>query len=267
MSQVSSVKVLILGGKFVGKSDLHYKRNIVCDEILSSIEILDFSRSLQEEKQLNLNELRDTILWADGCVIVYSICDMLSFKRAQDYLRAVNDNRNSINVPVILLGNKRDLEIRREVDLKKGRQVAVQFGCQFYEISAADSFVGVSLAFENLIREIRSLNARRRENQISHQNHFHSHSNHSHNQAHNAHKKLSLITVSRVFGAVFGRNTSPSTCSLSPPNYFQCQSNTPQELDFDYKPKTSENTLNGCRRKKSVFIRPQQKQSLPVMSL
>lgn len=38
-----------------------------------------------------------------------------------------------------------------------GQELSLQFGCQFYEVSAAEHWAGVSLAFQSLLREARSL--------------------------------------------------------------------------------------------------------------
>ncbi|RWS26101.1 ras-related and estrogen-regulated growth inhibitor-like protein, partial [Leptotrombidium deliense] len=242
-----TISIRFLTRRFIGEyksnSDLYYKREVVCDDLTSNVEIMDTSR--KNENDLKGEEMRDAIQWADGYVIVYSICDQQSFKLAQKYMKAISDIRSTTNNALILLGNKHDLEFRREVDVKDARRIALEHGCQFNEISAADSYLGVSLAFDSLIREIRAIHGRRTPHCSQHMN---------------AHKKLSLVTVSRVFGAVFGRQSST-------PHYFQCQSNSNNEFDFEYKPKTSTVSLNGCRRKKSIFIPTQQKQSLPVVSL
>lgn len=62
----------------------------------------------------------------------------------------------SVQVPLLLLGNKRDLEHVRQVMVEDGQELALRLRCQFYEVSAADSCVGVRLAFQALIRETRS---------------------------------------------------------------------------------------------------------------
>lgn len=37
-----------------------------------------------------------------------------------------------------------------------GQEVSLTFGCQFYEVSAAEHCAGVSLAFQSLVREARA---------------------------------------------------------------------------------------------------------------
>ena len=56
--------------------------------------------------------------------------------KAQEFLKAVNRRCAPVYFPIILVGNKRDLEMGREVEVKEGRSVALKFGCQFYEVSS-----------------------------------------------------------------------------------------------------------------------------------
>ncbi|XP_050734258.1 uncharacterized protein LOC127007387 isoform X2 [Eriocheir sinensis] len=57
----------------------------------------------------------------------------------------------------LLLGNKRDLEHIRRVWTDEGEALSLQFSCQFYEVSAAESLLGVHLAFHSLLKEARAL--------------------------------------------------------------------------------------------------------------
>lgn len=77
-------------------------------------------------------------------------CDHLSSSTVEE------TDCESTRLPLILLGNKRDLEHVRQVMLEDGQELALKFRCQFYEVSAAESFVGVRLAFQGLVREARA---------------------------------------------------------------------------------------------------------------
>lgn len=69
-------------------------------------------------------------------MVVYSICDRKSFQAAQCYLNIINKIKgiSTIKVPIVLLGNKRDLEVGRQVGLEEGRSVAIKYDCQFFEV-------------------------------------------------------------------------------------------------------------------------------------
>lgn len=85
---------------------------------------------------VRLEDIKSQIIWAQAYVVVYSICDVKSFLTAQYYLSIITKIKGitNINVPIVLLGNKRDLEIGRKVGLDEGRSAAIKFGSQFYEV-------------------------------------------------------------------------------------------------------------------------------------
>ncbi|EEC14557.1 conserved hypothetical protein, partial [Ixodes scapularis] len=103
--------------------------------------------------------LYDHITWADAFVLVYDICERASFDQARALLETLVALRGARSAPMILLGNKRDLEHCRQVGVDDGHEASLHFHCQFYEVSAAENYVGVSLAFQSLIRETRALQA------------------------------------------------------------------------------------------------------------
>ncbi|GIY97604.1 ras-like protein family member 12 [Caerostris extrusa] len=100
--------------------------------------------------------LQDHIDWADAYVVVYSVCDKSTFETARRLLEKVSLSKGARRAPAILLGNKRDLERGRQVTVDDGHEASLQFRCQFYEVSAAENYVGVSLAFQSLMREARA---------------------------------------------------------------------------------------------------------------
>ena len=89
-----------------------------------------------------------------GFVLVYSIVkdetleDLVALR---DQILEANPNPD---VPMILVGNKLDLEDERVVSKKEGDQQATAFNCvNFVEVSAKED-IGVSGAFETLIRTV-----------------------------------------------------------------------------------------------------------------
>ncbi|KAI7105883.1 Ras-like [Hortaea werneckii] len=59
--------------------------------------------------------------------------------------------------PIIVVGNKCDLESEREVSTEEGKELARSFGCKFIETSAK-SRINVDNAFYDIVREIRKYN-------------------------------------------------------------------------------------------------------------
>ncbi|GFY46272.1 hypothetical protein TNIN_468581 [Trichonephila inaurata madagascariensis] len=132
----SRLKVLVLGARGVGKSavtvryltrryigeyssssEFLYKQSINFDNVTTEVEILDTSQC--EDHCC----LQDHIKWADAYVVVYSVCDRSTFEVARKLLETVNLSKGARRVPAILL---------------------------------AENYVGVSLAFQSLMREARA---------------------------------------------------------------------------------------------------------------
>jgi len=96
-----------------------------------------------------------------GFLIVYSISDKASFERLQDFYNNIyrvkeDEIPKGSKIPIIIVGNKCDLEQYRVVTTEQGQDFAKSIGCQFIEASAKTR-VGVEEAYFNLVRRIREL--------------------------------------------------------------------------------------------------------------
>nr|XP_022293541.1 ras-related and estrogen-regulated growth inhibitor-like protein [Crassostrea virginica] len=165
----SSLRVMVMGGENTGKSavtvrfltkrfigeynsniDLLYKSCIKQEDYLTDIEILDTC----SKRNNSSSPSADTQMsWADAYVIVYSICDACSFEKAKTLLENISKVRSNSYLPVLLLGNKTDLEHRRAVGVEEGHQAALEYNCQYYEVSAAENYVTINIAFQALLRD------------------------------------------------------------------------------------------------------------------
>ena len=88
---------------------------------------------------------------ADCCLLVYDITSKKSFEKIKDYyIDKLKENCSKI-VKIILLGNKTDLNEKREVSSKEGADLAEKNGYIFMESSCVDNY-NVSNAFETLIQ-------------------------------------------------------------------------------------------------------------------
>ena len=90
----------------------------------------------------------------EGFIICYSICDRHSFQEALEYRKLIARVRLTEEIPLVLVANKLDLQSQRKVSTEEGRNLAMQFGCPFYETSAALR-CNVDESFFTLVREIR----------------------------------------------------------------------------------------------------------------
>ncbi|XP_044041487.1 EF-hand calcium-binding domain-containing protein 4B isoform X1 [Siniperca chuatsi] len=72
---------------------------------------------------------------ADGVVVMYDVTVEESFKAVQPWLTNVQDAAGE-GIPVLLLGNKMDMDGDREVSFKEAEQLAYENKVMFFEVSA-----------------------------------------------------------------------------------------------------------------------------------
>ncbi|CAN2391132.1 Ras family, partial [Pristimantis euphronides] len=94
--------------------------------------------------------------WADGFILVYSICDRDNFNVVQQQLQRLRQlKKRHDSVPIIIVGNKRDLQHRRVISSEEGRLLAISSDCDFFEISAAETYHGSLVVFHQLLETVR----------------------------------------------------------------------------------------------------------------
>lgn len=165
---LKSYKVVILGDGGVGKTALtiqlclnhfiesydptiedSYRKHAVIDEEACLIEILDTAG--QEE----YTALRDQwIREGDGFLIVYSITQHNTFDRVERFKQQINRVKDSDDIPVVIVGNKSDKGLDREVTTEDGKALARQMRCEFVETSAKTR-QNLELAYYTAVRLIR----------------------------------------------------------------------------------------------------------------
>ncbi|KAK1798535.1 hypothetical protein P4O66_006832 [Electrophorus voltai] len=97
------------------------------------------------------------LAWASAFLVVYSIDNKCSFEICQQYLEMVTPYTKGLQPesPIILLGNKVDMERYRQVSQTDGETLAARFGCTFFEVSACLDFPSVQHVFHEAVREAR----------------------------------------------------------------------------------------------------------------
>ncbi|XP_046401716.1 ras-related and estrogen-regulated growth inhibitor-like protein [Ischnura elegans] len=177
----SALTVRYLTRRFIGeyrsKTDLLYRQTMTINNTPLEVEIVDVSGSESEDE----NDVfpAEEVAWADGCLVVYSITDRDSFAYAEETLRRLRPSPSddsasssgsdtesvadsspspSPQQPLVLLGNKADLEHLRQVQGTEGKTAASRFSsnAKFYEVSVAENSKDLYEAFETLITECSS---------------------------------------------------------------------------------------------------------------
>jgi GTPase KRas protein len=89
-----------------------------------------------------------------GFILVYSIASRATFERLDVFRQSML--RVKRQKPIFMLvGNKADKQLEREVTREEGMQLAKEFGCEFLETSAKTA-LNVERLFTNLVRNLRS---------------------------------------------------------------------------------------------------------------
>lgn len=91
---------------------------------------------------------------AMGIMLVYDITQEKSFENIKNWIRNIEENA-STDVEKMLLGNKCELNEKRQVTKERGEQLAIEYGIKFLETSAKNS-INVEEAFFTLARDIKS---------------------------------------------------------------------------------------------------------------
>ena len=99
---------------------------------------------------------------ADCCLLVYDISNKYSFDQLKDYFIETIKEKCKKNIQIILLGNKTDLEDKRQVSAEEGANLALVNNYIFLETSCLKN-KNVADAFETLI-EITNREAKKAKN-------------------------------------------------------------------------------------------------------
>ena len=87
---------------------------------------------------------------ADCCLLVYDISNKYSFDQLKDYFIETIKEKCKKNIQIILLGNKTDLEDKRQVSPEEGANLALANNYIFLETSCLKN-KNVAYAFATLI--------------------------------------------------------------------------------------------------------------------
>ncbi|KAN0099292.1 Ras family domain containing protein [Hyaloscypha variabilis] len=161
-------KLVLVGGGGVGKTCLtiqliqshfvdeydptiedNYRKQCVIDEEVALLDVLDTAG--QEEYSAMREQYMRT---GEGFMLVYSITSRQSFEEVLTFQQQILRVKNLDYFPIMVIGNKCDLENERQVSRQEGEALARSFGCKYIETSAK-SRINVDNAFYDMVREVR----------------------------------------------------------------------------------------------------------------
>eukprot|EP01119_Soliformovum_irregulare_P002239 TRINITY_DN12523_c0_g1_i1.p1 TRINITY_DN12523_c0_g1~~TRINITY_DN12523_c0_g1_i1.p1 ORF type:complete len:193 (-),score=30.67 TRINITY_DN12523_c0_g1_i1:53-631(-) len=167
-SSYDSYKIVVVGTGGVGKSCLtiqfvkrvwvdkydptiedSYDKVLDIDDKPCKIEILDTAGTEQ------FTSLSGVFMKSgDGFLLVYSIIAHSTIDALPDLKTQIRRVKDDDTVPMIVVGNKCDLDAQRVIQTEEGQKLANEFGVPFFEASAK-KLINVDEVFTSLVRIIR----------------------------------------------------------------------------------------------------------------
>lgn len=161
-------KLVVVGGGGVGKLaltiqliQLHfvdeydptiedlYRKQCTIDDDQVLLDVLD---TAGQEEYLAMRE--QYMRTGEGFLLVYLINSRNLLEELAAFYEQILRVKDADLVPVLVVGNKCDLEIERQVLFEEGQALAKRFGCKFLE-TLAKQRINVEEAFFDLVRLIR----------------------------------------------------------------------------------------------------------------
>ena len=171
----NKIVLLTLGESTVGKTTFikKYVNNEFNENILSTVGIDFYTKNLTfsaDEKvkliiydtcgQENYHSLSCNLLRsANGIFLIYDITQQKTFDKINEWLNDIRNLKEN-DFPIVLIGNKCDLEGIRVINRDEGENLATENGMEFYETSCQNG-TNIEDSVLTLVRKI--MNQQKRE--------------------------------------------------------------------------------------------------------
>jgi len=154
----SCISIQFINNHFVEEYDPTiedcYMKQVLIDGEIAMLEILD-TAGQEEYSALREQYLRQ----GEGFLFVYATTSRSSFQELESFviqLKRVRDTDSLEKVPIVIVGNKCDLETQRQVSTLEASDFAKAHSADFFETSALKR-VNIDESFFQLVRNIRKI--------------------------------------------------------------------------------------------------------------
>ncbi len=166
-------KILILGDSFVGKTNM-LKRFLHDEFDLNTKETVGVEFGSKNFVMENKKDIVKAQIWdtagqeryrsvtkayykgGKGALLVYDITRKTTFQNIDDWINDLRNNGDK-DMMIILIGNKSDLEEKRQVSKEQAQTKAEQYNIAFLETSAK-SGDNINKAFTELVEQVYNVN-------------------------------------------------------------------------------------------------------------
>ena len=166
------ISIILLGDTSVGKTSLlkQYHNKTFDENVLSTIgyeykldkvtikingkekiiklKIWDTAGQIRFRQQVIIT-LKNCL----GAILLYDVTRKESFEAINEWIKIIDSKKDIEKFPIVLCGNKTDLEENRVISYEEGEKLAQKKNFPFFEVSAKEN-LNVNEAFQCLIEKI-----------------------------------------------------------------------------------------------------------------
>ena len=168
MDYDKTCQILLLGDMAVGKTCLinRYTNGVFKEEYISTVGFDYYTKQEEINNKTVQVKLWDTagqerfktltpsfLRNAEGVIIVFDVTSQDSFDNVKGWINSIKSNIGENVIPIIIVGNKIDMENLREISKEDGNKIVSENGFKYFETSAKTG-KGVDEAFKELVNQI-----------------------------------------------------------------------------------------------------------------
>ena len=161
-------QILLLGDMAVGKTCLinRYTNGVFKEEYISTVGFDYYTKQEEINNKTVQVKLWDTagqerfktltpsfLRNAEGVIIVFDVTSQDSFDNVKGWINSIKSNLGEKIIPIIIVGNKIDMENMREISKEDGKKIASENDFKYFETSAKTG-IGVDEAIKEIVNQI-----------------------------------------------------------------------------------------------------------------